>query len=552
MVAWSVQSNAFKYLNDEKGLVLRMISTIARRRRVAAVTAALMTGAIACAPATALAYTPQATASAVEQQANNAAQEHAITVEVDGQEVHLDGVKSAKAGERVAFDKEDLIRAGNNSYASSVLNSVKVTTAEGVEVPFAFYQGVPSDSCRDLYFTMPDDSVTVQVTTTEDKKLEMRTLQIMDEEHVKVTTSKTWAQAGDTITFKADVDEGYYVNFVQVSTGWGEIRNVQTGENEWQFTVPDLNFQSAIAVGVRVKPLSEKPEHAKLLVKFDDVKHCDASLSRVEIFPGETLNITTEPHEGYVADKVTCRVNGETYAATPVRDNYWSFVVPESLTDLNDELAEKGENLTIYVGVATSEKTEEPEQPEEPESPEVTFPDVHEGDWYYEPVQWAVQAGAMSGYGNGSFGPLGTLTRGQVATILHNLAGKPAADGSAVGEDFSDCSPEDFYAEAVAWAVDEGIFSGYNNGTFGPSAPMSREQLCVVLWRMQGEPTSFESLKRFPDASDLSPFAEAAVRWAVEEGLLQGNAQGSLNPTGDLNRAEGATILMRYTEKFAE
>ena len=119
-----------------------------------------------------------------------------------------------------------------------------------------------------------------------------------------------------------------------------------------------------------------------------------------------------------------------------------------------------------------------------------------------------------------------------------------------MGEDFSDCSPEDFYAEAVAWAVDEGVFSGYSNGTFGPSAPMSREQLCVVLWRMQGEPTSFESLKRFPDASDLSPFAECAVRWAVEEGLLQGNAQGELNPTGDLNRAEGATILMRYSEMF--
>ena len=525
-----------------------MISTIARHRRVAAVTAALMTGAMVCAPATALAYTPQATASAVEQQADNAAQEHVVTVVVDGQEVHLDGVESAKAGERVSFDKQDLIWARYNNPIASVLYSVKVATAEGVEVPFAFYQGVPSDSYRDLYFTMPDDSVTVQVTTTEDKKLEMRTLQIMDEEHVKVTTSKTWAQAGDTITFTADVDEDYYVNFVKVSTGWGEIGNVvQTGENTWQFTVPDINYQSSIAVSVRVKPLSEKPEHAKLLVKFDDIEHCNATISRVEIFPGETLNITTEPHEGYVADKVTCRVNGKTYDATPVRDNYWSFVVPESLTDLNDELAEKGENLTIYVGVATSERTEEPEQPGQPE---VSFPDVHEGDWYYEPVQWAVQAGAMSGYGNGNFGPLGTLTRGQVATILHNLAGKPKADGSAVGEDFSDCSPEDFYAEAVAWAVDEGVFSGYNNGTFGPSAPMSREQLCVVLWRMQGEPESFQSLKRFPDAYDLSPFAECAVRWAVGVGLLKGNAQGELNPTGDLNRAEGAAILMRYSEIF--
>ena len=247
-------------------------------------------------------------------------------------------------------------------------------------------------------------------------------------------------------------------------------------------------------------------------------------LSKVRV--GDILRIYNDTHSVVVLEVSS---GGVTVAEGNINNSiYWGRFIP-----LSELQAGFSYGITRYVDEAP-----------------VTFPDVHEGDWYYEPVVWAVESGAMSGYGNGSFGPLGTLTRGQVATILHNLAGKPAADGSAVGEDFSDCSPEDFYAEAVAWAVDEGIFSGYNDGTFGPSAPMSREQLCVVLWRMQGEPESFQSLKRFPDAYDLSPFAEAAVRWAVEEGILQGNGQGMLNPVGALNRAEGATILMRYSEMF--
>ena len=142
------------------------------------------------------------------------------------------------------------------------------------------------------------------------------------------------------------------------------------------------------------------------------------------------------------------------------------------------------------------------------------------------------------------------LLRPALENLPAYVAGKPAADGDSVGDDFADCSPDDFYADAVAWAVDEGVFSGYANGTFGPSAAMSREQLCVVLWRMQGEPKGTADLSAFPDGSKTSTFAKDAVSWAVDEGLLQGNAQGSLNPTGSLNRAEGATILMRYTEKF--
>ncbi len=325
------------------------------------------------------------------------------------------------------------------------------------------------------------------------------------------------ALPGDTVNLSMVAEDGYEIKSVTAKDAEGHTVALTQKDGTWSFTMPN----TAISIVPEVVKTS-------FSINTSQVSDAKVTFDRQDAQVDDIVSVTVEPEEGKRVSKVyIIDESGKEIEATASGANRWSFQMPASSVSVRVELVDG-------------------------DAPVVTFPDVHESDWYYEPVAWAVESGAMSGYGNGSFGPLGTLTRGQVATILHNLAGKPAADGSAVGEDFSDCSPEDFYAEAVAWAVDEGVFSGYNNGTFGPSAAMSREQLCVVLWRMQGEPESFQSLKRFPDAYDLSPFAEAAVRWAVEEGILQGNGQGMLNPVGALNRAEGATILMRYTEKFGK
>lgn len=339
-------------------------------------------------------------------------------------------------------------------------------------------------------------------------------ISISSSENVNVVGPSV-ALPGDTVNLSIVAEDGYEIKSVTAKDAEGHTVALTQKDGTWSFTMPNTS-------------ISIVPEVVKTSFSINTSQVSDAKVTfdRQDAQVGDTVSVTVEPEEGKRVSKVyIIDESGKEIEATASGANRWSFQMPASSVSVRVELVDG-------------------------DAPVVTFPDVHEGDWYYEPVAWAVESGAMSGYGNGTFGPLGTLTRGQVATILHNLAGKPAADGDSVGDDFADCSPDDFYADAVAWAVDEGIFSGYNNGTFGPSAPMSREQLCVVLWRMQGEPESFQSLKRFPDAYDLSPFAQAAVRWAVDEGLLQGNAQGSLNPTGSLNRAEGATILMRYTEKF--
>lgn len=363
-------------------------------------------------------------------------------------------------------------------------------------------------------FAMPASDVKIVATTKQQQDESALPITVGAAEGVKVTCPAT-AEPGETVSVTLAAEDGYEVKGAAARGADGKAVALTRKGDTWSFTMPDIP--------VSITPQVEKKTYSVTAAQAAGAK---VTLGREDAQVGDTVSVTVQPEEGKRVAKVYIVDESGRETMATASGNRWSFKMPASSVSVRVELVDEDEALPV------------------------DFPDIHEGDWYYGPVVWAVDSGAMSGYGNGSFGPFGTLTRGQVATILHNLAGKPKADGSAVGEDFSDCSPEDFYAEAVAWAVDEGVFSGYNNGTFGPSAPMSREQLCVVLWRMQGEPTSFESLKRFPDASDLSPFAECAVRWAVEEGLLQGNAQGSLNPTGSLNRAEGATILMRYTEKF--
>ena len=173
------------------------------------------------------------------------------------------------------------------------------------------------------------------------------------------------------------------------------------------------------------------------------------------------------------------------------------------------------------------------------------FGDAAEGEWYSEAVRWAWLSGLMAGYGDGSgaFGSEGALSRAQLATVLWRQAGEPEA---ASGASFADCDPGAFYAEAVAWAAEQGIVEGYGDGAnFGPEDPVTREQLATILWRAAGEPGGSGDLSGYPDGDDASSYAVPALEWAVGEGVLSGLGGGSLAPGGVLSRAQLAAVLMR-------
>ena len=184
-------------------------------------------------------------------------------------------------------------------------------------------------------------------------------------------------------------------------------------------------------------------------------------------------------------------------------------------------------------------------------TPNVDFLDVSRTDWFYYDVRYVCENGLMNGTSRNRFSPYGTATRGMLVTILYRMENEPRCFGSAA---FSDVKPSAYYEKAVIWASQNGIVSGYTDGTFRPDAPVTREQLASILYRYTryrgqdvsaGETTSFTG---YGDAQTVSNYALPAMRWACGTGILQG-ANGKLNPSGLATRAQLAAMLHRYLTK---
>ena len=173
--------------------------------------------------------------------------------------------------------------------------------------------------------------------------------------------------------------------------------------------------------------------------------------------------------------------------------------------------------------------------------------DVNRYDWYAEAVEMVVSAGLFEGVSENRFDPNGTMTRAMLVTVLWRLAGEPEADSAS---SFSDVSRRAWYADAVAWANENGIVTGINEATFAPDQNITREQMAVILYRYAQtiglDVSARADLSGYADASGISAYAEEAMSWAVAEGLISGMTETTLAPKGTATRAQVATILMRF------
>lgn len=180
------------------------------------------------------------------------------------------------------------------------------------------------------------------------------------------------------------------------------------------------------------------------------------------------------------------------------------------------------------------------------------FSDTKSSDWYAEAAAYAYNNGLMQGDENGNFGGNDSATRGQIVTILHRLAGEPDAGDAK----FNDVKGTEYYADAVAWAATNGLVNGYEDGTFSANGDVTREELATILYRFASAQgwvgETTGALTGFSDGDTTSEWATEALAWAVSVGLLQGNDDGTLNPGGNATRAEIATILMRFCENIAK
>ena len=199
-------------------------------------------------------------------------------------------------------------------------------------------------------------------------------------------------------------------------------------------------------------------------------------------------------------------------------------------------------DMTVYAGWRVDENPGTGANP---------FTDVSEKDWFYGDVMFVCENGLMLGTSKALFSPYGTATRGMMATILWRMEGSPVPKGK---NSFTDVEAGKWYADAVTWTAENGIFAGYGKDKFGPDDPITREQLASIFYRYADykgyDLTAKGILDTFKDADKITDYAKTAMQWAVSSGLVKGKSGNLLDPQGTATRAEIAAMLHRFIEKY--
>ncbi len=177
------------------------------------------------------------------------------------------------------------------------------------------------------------------------------------------------------------------------------------------------------------------------------------------------------------------------------------------------------------------------------------FNDVRSSDWFYNDVQYAYEKGIMNGTGNGNFSPQDRTTRGMVVTVLYRMTGASPTGNKGT---FKDVPAGQWYSDAVEWAAANGVVNGMGNNTFEPNTYISRAQMATILYRYsqfkEYDTAKSNDLSGYEDLADLGSWAEAAMKWANAEGLINGVSASKLDPKGSATRAQVAAILHRFCE----
>ena len=237
---------------------------------------------------------------------------------------------------------------------------------------------------------------------------------------------------------------------------------------------------------------------------------------------GTTVTVTASPSKGYVVDAVKVVDKDGKDVAVTEKDGKYVFTMPASA-----------------VTVTGSFKAETPAPVALP------FTDVKSGNWFYDAVKYAYAQGLMTGTSATTFAPNGTMNRAMIVTVLYRLEKSPAVTGASK---FTDVPAGQWYSDAVAWAAANKIVNGYDETTFGPMNAVTREQMAAILFRYEQvkgleNVTLEENLNRFPDQNKISAYAIPALQWAVGQKIINGNADGTLDPTGTATRAQVAQIF---------
>ena len=252
----------------------------------------------------------------------------------------------------------------------------------------------------------------------------------------------------------------------------------------------------------------------------DKTENGSLSVSSKNAKKGSDVTITATPDKGCEVDEIVAKdAKGNKLTLKDNGNGTYTFTMPASKVTIEATFAEK--------------------QADEPVAPEKLFADVSAEEYYYEAVKWASENGVTGGIGENLFGAKLPCTRAQIVTFQWRAAGSPEPKGMS---GFVDVSADAYYAKAVAWAVEQGIVSGTSATTFSPDAVCTRAQSVAFLYRAFG--TRTDKAAGFSDVSADAYYADA-VAWAVENGVASGIGGGLFAPDQDCARGQIVALLYR-------
>lgn len=331
-----------------------------------------------------------------------------------------------------------------------------------------------------------------------------------------VTVSGT-DEAGNAVTMTDNGDGTYSAtlpNKTQTYTFIAAYDGSQTIAPKTDFTTVKVQQRSS-GGGEPAKPSFP----VKISNSGDGVAKVDKSYASA----GAKVTITVTPGRNATVQRITVTdEDGQRLKLTENRDGTYSFTMPSGTAN-------------VYVRFSGSG---------------LPFADVPSGSWYYDDVAYVYDTGLMTGLTATAFGPNLSTTRGMIVTILWRMENEPAARH---GCPFADVRRGSYYEQAIAWASENGIVTGFDASTFAPDRAITREQLAAILFRFAAyrgmdAVTLRENLSSFQDQAAISAYAVSALNWAVGEGLMQGTGD-KLEPTGSATRAQVAAMLRRFIQR---
>lgn len=351
-----------------------------------------------------------------------------------------------------------------------------------------------------------------------------------------------------TLPYPSGTDSSYQFTVVHMFTttdfgktpGQTEAPKVSNTSKGIQFVVTGL---SPISVGWTKASTPTNPTGptdgggsyvSTYAVTVEKSEHGKVTSNRNNAASGTTVTLTVTPDSGYVLDTLTVTDSrGNEIKLTAQNNGKYTFTMPSRAVTVK----------ATFVPL--------PDGGDKPcdggaDCPSRGFTDLGPvGTWYHEAVDYVLCNGLMGGYSSTMFGPNDNLTRAQFAQILFNKEGRPVVNYLL---QYSDVAAGAWYTEAIRWATSQGIVGGYGNGKFGPNDNITREQLAVMLWRYAGSPAATNKELHFADVDKISNYALEALRWAVENGIINGYGDGRLGPDGLATRAQVAQMLKNYIE----